>query len=132
MKRVWSIILVLAFLAGIMQIGAFAEDKVVNLVPENGEYEVQYFIPNDLSPNTQAQILAYMRGEDTEPNQDRNIICTLFGHDFTTTTTSSVTHNVYTTSPKCVRNTYETRTCTRCGHVETELIDSVRISTCHG
>lgn len=132
MKRAWSIILVLAFLAGIMQIGAFAEDKVVNLVPENGEYEVQYFIPNDLSPNTQAQILAYMRGEDTEPNQDRNIICTLFGHDFTTTTTSSVTHNVYTTSPKCVRNTYETRTCTRCGHVETELIDSVRISTCHG
>lgn len=133
MKKLWSIILVLVFLMGMLQIAASAQGEVKNLVPSNGIYEVHYYIPDELPANVRAQILAFMRGEEeTDPIQDRNIICTLFGHNYTTTASTSVTHNVYTTSPKCVRNTYETKTCTRCGHTETELIESVRISTCHG
>lgn len=88
---------------------------------------------DELSPEVRAKILAYMFGEeDSEPEQDRNILCTLFGHNYETTISYTVTHNVYTTSPKCVKKTYTTYTCSRCGHVETELTKTERISTCHG
>ena len=133
MKKIWSIVLVLVFLMGMLQIGASAQGKVENLVPPNGEYEVHYYFPDEMSARDRSQIVAKMRGdEDAEPEQDRNIICTLFGHDYVTKSVTTVTHNVYTTSPKCVMNTYDTKTCQRCGHVETELTSSVRISTCHG
>ena len=42
MKRMGSVILVLAFLIGIMQIAASAQNKVEKLVPTNGTYEVHY------------------------------------------------------------------------------------------
>lgn len=133
MKKIGSIVLVLAFMLGMVQLAASAQNKVENLVPANGTYEVHFYIPDELPADVRAKVLSYMRGEEVdEPEQDRNIICTLFGHDYTTTTSTSVTHNVYTTSPKCVKNTYENKTCTRCGHTETVLTSSVRISTCHG
>jgi len=133
MKRIGSIILVLAFLIGVIQITVSAQGNVNNLVPAGGDYEVDVYIPEDLSPEVQAKILAYMFGtEASEPEQNRNVLCTLFGHNYEITYSTSVTHNVYTTSPKCVRNTYKASTCTRCGHSETELYKSERISTCHG
>lgn len=131
MKRMGSVILVLAFLISIMQIAVSAQDGYP--APACDECEVEVFIPEDLSPEVRAKILANMFGEtDSEPEQDRNIICTLFGHDYEITYSYSTSHNVYTTSPKCVRNTYKNSTCTRCGHTETELYKSERISTCHG
>lgn len=131
MKKIGSLILVLTFLIGVLQITVSAQDSVST--PACGKCEVEVFIPEDLSPELRAKILANMFGEtDSKPEQDRNIICTLFGHSNETTITYSVTHNVYSTSPKCVQDTYTTYTCTRCGHVETELTSSVRISTCHG
>lgn len=133
MKKIGSIILVLAFLIGMMQMVVTAQDNVEDYTSIGSDCEVDVYIPEDISPEVRAKILAYMFGEgNTDPEQDRNILCTLFGHSFETTTTYAVTHNVYTTSPKCVRNTYKTNTCTRCGYVETELVRSERISTCHG
>lgn len=133
MKKVASIVLVLAFLLGVMQIAAFAQGSVNDPVPTCCDSKVHVYIPDELSPEVRAKILAYMFGEeDSEPEQDRNILCTLFGHNYETTISYTVTHNVYTTSPKCVKKTYTTYTCSRCGHVETELTKTERISTCHG
>lgn len=134
MKRISSIVLVLAFLIGIMQIAVPAQSKVENLVPANEAYEVHYYISDNIPLDMRAKILAQMSGaKDSEPEQDRNILCTLFGHKYEETGSSyTVTHNVYTTSPKCVRNAYTTYNCTRCGDVKTELTSSERISTCHG
>ena len=133
MKKIISFVLVLTLLFGAVQffgLTAGAEEKMV-LIGEKDNVEV--FVPEGLSPVVKAYIYEYYFGDDAQQNeQDRNILCTLFGHNYTVTTSVSVTHNVYTTSPKCVRNTYETKTCTRCGHVETELVSSTRISSCHG
>lgn len=77
--------------------------------------------------------------ESTFPNRgetqiNASILCTLFGHDLTTTYVSEVIHNVYTTSPKCVSNEYEFNYCTRssCDYIESHQTSSIRISTCHG
>lgn len=131
MKKIVSLILALTFLIGVMQIAVSAQDS--SPAPACGEYEVEVFVPEDLSVEVRAKILAHMFGEeDSDPVQERNIICTLFGHSNETTVSYTVTHNVYSTSPKCVQKTYTTYTCTRCGHTETELTSSIRISTCHG
>lgn len=63
-----------------------------------------------------------------------NILCTLFGHSIKTATAVEVTHNAYTTSPKCLQKTYRVETCerTNCDYFVKTLISSKRISTCHG
>lgn len=133
MKKVISFVLVLTLLFGAVQlfgITAGAEDGMV-LIGEKDNMEV--YVPDGLSPAVQAHILAHIFGEDSQKEeQDRNVICTLFGHNYTEAISVTVTHNVYTTSPKCVQKTLKTKTCTRCGYTETEVLSSVRISTCHG
>ena len=63
-----------------------------------------------------------------------NLFCVLFGHSIKTATAVEITHNVYTTSPKCVKNTYTVETCERsnCDYYVKTLKSSMRISTCHG
>ena len=63
-----------------------------------------------------------------------SIFCTLFGHSIKTATAVEVTHNAYTTSPKCLQKTYRVETCERnnCDYYVKTLISSKRISTCHG
>ena len=131
MKRTICILLSLVFVLGIMQVSLFSAAAVEDLVPADGEYEMDVYVQEDLPTEVQAQILAYFYGGmQNEPK--RNILCDLFGHKNTTSTSVTVSHNVYTTSPKCVQNSYITYTCTRCGNVETVLQESRRISTCHG
>lgn len=133
MKRIGSVILVLAFLIGVMQIAVSAQGDVNNFASACSDFEIDVYIPKDLSPEVQAKIHAYMFGtEELEPKQDRDILCTLFGHNYEISYSYTVTHNVYTTSPKCLQKTYTTSTCTRCGYTETELTSTKRISICHG
>ena len=70
-----------------------------------------------------------------EENPTRtNILCVLFGHSIENITVLETIHNVYTTSPKCVENTYDVDHCTRsnCDYIVKTLLYSIRISTCHG
>lgn len=62
------------------------------------------------------------------------LVCILFGHSIETYTAKETIHNVYTTSPKCVLNFYEVEICTResCDYIQKTLINSTRISYCHG
>ena len=62
------------------------------------------------------------------------LLCILFGHNLATTSVLEITHNVYTTSPKCVENEYTCTYCTRdsCDYIVKELIYSGRTAICHG
>lgn len=133
MKKTISVLLALIFVFGMMQMSMVGASAVEDLVPADGNYEVDVYVQEDLPQDIQALILAHFYGITAyDGEQTRNILCTLFGHKNETSVTISITHNVYTTSPKCVQNTYLTYTCTRCGNVETELTGSERVSTCHG
>ena len=62
------------------------------------------------------------------------LMCTLFGHSLTSSSATETQHNAYSTSPKCLKKTYEVEYCTRssCDYITKELISSVRTSACHG
>ena len=77
-----------------------------------------------------AEILtAVINGEEVE--NPRNLLC-LFGHSTTTTTVWAVTHNVYTTSPKCREQTYRIIYCTRsgCNYNTGSIIGDIRVPCC--
>ena len=58
----------------------------------------------------------------------------LFGHAINTTYATQITHNAYTTSPKCLEEKYKVEVCTRssCDYIKKTLVYSSRIGTCHG
>lgn len=58
------------------------------------------------------------------------LMCTLFGHNIEKSTAKEISHNVYSTAPKCLEKTYEVKTCSRCDYIEKTLISSKRIN-CH-
>lgn len=71
---------------------------------------------------------------ETREEIRRSLVCILFGHSIETYTAQEITHNVYTTSPKCVLKFYDVEICTResCDYIQKTLISSTRISNCHG
>lgn len=56
--------------------------------------------------------------------------CWLFGHDIESNTIQTITHNVRSVSPKCLRKTYKIETCSKCDYYNEELLTSVYI-VCH-
>lgn len=130
MKKFISLCFVCVFMFAAMQMSLLHASAVEDLVPPDGDYEVTIYIQQDLPEEVQQRILAHFNGEETA--QPRNVTCDLFGHSNTTSTATKIFHNVYPTSPKCVKNIYNVYTCTRCGNVEEELVSSTRISSCHG
>ena len=97
--------------------------------PDGLDYETMKYIADSIAYGEQVQL-----ENPSHIAMPANILCTLFGHNLTTSYVSEVTHNVYTTSPKCVKKTYEVIPCTRssCDYFEKNLISSARISSCHG
>ena len=124
----------------ILQIVCFAaSDEGTTFYYENGK-EITVFDSN-LSYDEKKEIADYFaysnistEGTISENNIRSSILCTLLGHDLTTTHVREITHNVYSDSPKCVRSEYECTYCTRssCDYISNRLLYSVRISTCHG
>ena len=65
------------------------------------------------------------------PCEGSSFWCTLFGHKLTTFTVSEVIANVYTSSPRSVKNIYSVTICKRssCDHITKTVVSSARIST---
>jgi len=59
-----------------------------------------------------------------------NIICTLFGHDLSTTTVTATHHKVEKFSPRCIVDLYHVTACSRCNYTDAELISSFHIVCC--
>ncbi len=59
-----------------------------------------------------------------------NIICSVFGHDYETTIATITKHNVYSTYPKCVKESYDVSVCNRCEHSESVLKSTIRVGCC--
>ncbi len=75
-------------------------------------------------------IINHFFGVREQQVTSRNIICSAFGHDYDTTITTITRHNVYSSYPKCVKDTYEVSVCSRCDHSETVLLNSIRVGCC--
>ena len=57
-------------------------------------------------------------------------ICFFFGHDMETGYVTAITHCVYSTPPRCLKETFEIKVCKRCGYFEAELVGRCIIDCC--
>lgn len=66
----------------------------------------------------------------TSPTSPDNIICTLFGHDLSTTTVTATHHKAKLHEPRCLVELYYVTACSRCDYAEIELAGSAFICCC--
>lgn len=134
MKKTVSFIMAMCLLiCGCSLTGSAADAKSNVFYYKDNTVEVTV-LGDDISYDKMKQIADCVAGvEDDDGVSECGIAC-IFGHKLETTTSTSVTHNAYTTSPKCVKNTYSVEYCTRssCDYSSKTLISSTRIATCHG
>lgn len=125
-KRILALALTVAMLlcAFIMPTNAAktVADENIEIIIEN----------DDVSEETKAKIIAYYTNEEeqTDDCATYGITCTLLGHNLETTRVSKITHKVRTTSPRCLKKSYDYETCTRCDYEESILLSSVYIICC--
>lgn len=126
MKRIISFCLILAFAIGMLQISVCAEGDL----PHETSHNITVYVPEDVPDDIIENIYAHFFGLETPGDNQDNILCTLFGHKLTETTTTVVTHHVYANAPRCLEEDYNLSVCSRCDYVNQELIASHRIY-CH-
>jgi len=67
---------------------------------------------------------------DTNVMTPDNIICTLFGHDLSTTTVTATHHKVRVYSPRCLVELYHVTACSRCSYTDPVLVNSFHMVCC--
>lgn len=75
-------------------------------------------------------IIDYFNSENNEQAEPYGLTCTLFGHDYKDESVYTITHKVYDTAPRCVKEDYYVQVCTRCSHTESQRVDVMRIFCC--
>lgn len=125
-KKLLSIILAIAILGCIFIMPANANDA------EELEHIEIIIVNQDLSEETKEKAFAFYTngGEEQEGTTAYGLTCTLFGHKLESTQVYKITHEVRTTSPRCLKKTYNYDACTRCDYEESTLTSSTYIVCC--
>lgn len=125
-KKLLSIILAIVILGCIFVMPANATEN------ETNEHIEIIIVNQDVSEATKEKAIAFYAngGEETEGVATYGLTCTLFGHKLETTRVSKTTHEVRSTSPRCLKKIYDYSTCTRCDYEESVLISSAYIVCC--
>lgn len=137
LKRILSIVLSVCVLSAIpLRIIASREQETVTFYYRHG-LEVTVELNESLTFEQIKRIADQIAGEQVEEETDHIMLnpqCAAGNHDITTVNSSSIKHNVYTSSPKCLYQEYTTSTCTRigCFYSVVDVTFSRRISDCHG
>lgn len=130
MKKLLSFVLAVCLMFSVTSIASAASDISDNVF-YYGETEI-IVEGNDLSYAEMKEIADYIASIDSlDHASPAGLICSIFGHNLTASTAIEITHNVYTTAPKCVEKQYTVETCSRCDYIEKTLLNSYRIQ-CHG
>ncbi len=56
--------------------------------------------------------------------------CWLTGHDLSHNMVGVITHKVRTAQPRCLKETYDVATCSKCDYMEEDLLTTVYIICC--
>ena len=125
-KKFLSFILVLATLLCAVIIPA-------NATEADTHEHIEIIIENEnISEETREKIIAFYTngGEEKEESATYGLTCTLFGHKIESSAVSTITHKVRSTSPRCLKKTYDYESCTRCDYEESTLASSIYIACC--
>lgn len=129
MKRIISLIMAVVSLFCIMSVSAGAEGVDEGTVTVTVNETVFIFDADTTEEFREKAIAHYFDGEDDGATA-YGLTCTLFGHKLTSSVVTAVTHKVRTTSPRCLSETYDVETCSRCDYTKSTKIDAQYIVCC--
>ena len=94
---------------------------------------IDIYIENEnISEETKEKIIAFYSngGEEKDSTATYGLTCTLFGHKLESTLVTKITHEVRTTSPRCLQKKYNYESCTRCDYEASTLVSQMYIACC--
>ena len=104
-----------------------------NATEAEAHEHIEIIIVNEnISEETREKAIAFYTnvGEEQEGSATYGLTCTLLGHNLEGTTLYKITHEARTTSPRCLKKTYNYECCTRCDYEISTLISQKYISCC--
>ncbi len=128
MKKIISILLATILLTTICIITPSANESA-NTVYTIGSKTIVFNVSSAFTIEEQ-QNIAEMLANSEQEHSTYGLMCTLFGHKNTTESVLTITHCVDTKSPRCLQETFNVTTCSRCGETTTERISYYYITCC--
>lgn len=127
MKKILALSLALVLLASLcVSVSAeTAENHIVHLEGVDVIFEETSSLSAEAKQRV-AEQLVY--GESSVTTY--GLMCTLFGHKTTTEIVTTISHRVNATSPRCLEETWQVVTCSRCDYTESTCIASSMIDCC--
>ncbi len=125
-KKLLSLILAIAMLACMFIMPA-------NAAETEADKHIEIIIVNqNISEETKEKAISFYinGGEEQEGIATYGLTCTLLGHKLESSTVYKITHEVRTTSPRCLKKTYNYDACTRCDYEKSTLLSSEYIACC--
>ncbi len=99
------------------------------LNPTYDSHEVIFASDSAFTEIQKQNIINHFIGTDDHVASVQCILC-LFGHNLTTERIEYITHRYYESAPRCLRETYDVSTCSRCDYTSSTFVSSVRIGCC--
>ena len=130
MKRLISILLAL-FALLLFSVNAFADAVNSSNIIEFENFTFIFDETSTLSREEQLHI-AHCRANidnfESSGVQQKNVLCSIFGHKITTETVVVIEHKVSASQPRCLRTVEDITSCTRCDTVTNiDLLSSTYI-----
>ncbi|MBR6784460.1 MAG: hypothetical protein IKM32_07170 [Clostridia bacterium] len=131
MKKVIHILLATLIILSAMTMYASATHTSATYEYDLGDtkYTVE-FEDNNLTTEQQETIAAKILGIETSTAVPANIWCDLFGHDLVSSTVTATEHKVRSSTPRCLKHTYDVTVCEACDYSEQTLVASTYINCC--
>ena len=129
MKKIIALILVVVSLFSVMSISAYAEDANENTVSVTVN-DVEFIFDADTTEDFRNKFIAHYFNHGDDGATSYGLTCSLFGHKIESSVVTAVTHKVLSTSPRCLRETYNVETCSRCDYTNKSLLSSTYIVCC--
>lgn len=129
MKKIIALIMVVVSLFSVMSISVYAEGTEENTVTVTVN-DVEFVFDADTSEEFRNRAIAHYFNHDDDGAAAYGLTCTLFGHKLESSVITAITHKVRTTSPRCLEETYNVETCSRCDYTNSTLLDSIYIVCC--
>ncbi len=129
MKKIISLIMAVVSLMCVMSVSADAEGVSVDTVTITVN-ETEFIFDADTTESFREKAIAHYFSDEDDSTATYGLTCTLFGHKLTSSVVTAVTHKERATDPRCLRETYNVETCSRCDYTNSQLISSSYISCC--
>ncbi len=128
MKKILTVILAM-IICTCACLSISAADNNISVI-ETEHLEI-IFDEDSVFSNDQKQKIAEFLAYGNSDMQTYGLMCTLFGHKYTTENVQTITHCVYSSAPRCLSQNYEVSICSRCDATEQTLISEKPIYCCN-